>query len=171
MTTSITDLLEARRSQLARLATNNGLAGETSVLSLSENCIPRPKGKQSKNLRAALEESGIRIKSTAFDMILLPAGRKVDFDSIEDLREALPDMTFVEIKTATQARVKEGFANFFFAFTENEISAAAQLGTRYKVALYNSRTKELLIASLSDIVARAGSITWQVSIQLKPANK
>lgn len=170
MTTSITDLLEARRSHLARLAASNGASGETSVLSVSENWIPRPKGQQSKNLRAALEESGIRIKPTAFDMISLPGGRTANFDSIEDLREVLPDMIFVEVKTATQDRVKAGFANFFFAFTENEISAAAQLGARYKVALYNSRTKELVIASLPDIMARAGSTTWQVSIQLKPVS-
>jgi hypothetical protein len=137
---------------------------------VSENWIPRPKGQQSKNLRAVLEESGIRIKPTAFDMISLPPGRTANFDSIEDLRKVLPDMTFVEVKTATQDRVKAGFANFFFAFTENEISAASQLGARYKVALYNSRTKELVISSLPDVMARAGSTTWQVSIQLKPVS-
>jgi len=101
-------------------------------------------------------------------MISLLVGKTVNFDNIEDLRTVLPDMTFVEVKTATQDHVKEGFANFFFDFTENEISAASQLGARYKVALYNSRTRELLIASLPDIMARAGSTTWQVSIQLKP---
>lgn len=167
MTTSITDLLEARRSHLARLATTNGASGETSVLSVSENWVPRPKGKQSKNLRSVLEESGIKIKLTSFDMIYLPAGCTANFDSVEDLRKVLPDMIFIEVKTATQERVKADFTNFFFAFTENEISAASQLGARYKVALYNSRTKELVISSLQDIMARAGSTTWQVSIQLK----
>src|SRR5690606_19207776 len=145
-------------------ATTKGACGEASVLAVSANWIPRPKGQQSKNLRAVLEESGVKIKPTSFDMISLPAGRTVNFDSVDDLRDALPNMTFVEVKTATQERVKPGFSNFFFAFTENEISAASQLGTRYKVALYNSRTKELVIASLPDIMARAGSTTWQVSI-------
>lgn len=170
MTTSITDLLEARRSHLARLATSNGANGETSVLSISENWISRPKGKHSKNLHEALEESGIKIKPTAFDMISLPTGCTANFDSIENLRNVLPNMTFIEVKTATQDRVKEDFTNFFFAFTENEITAASQLGDRYKVALFNSRTKELLIASLPDIMKRAGSTTWQVSIQLKPVS-
>jgi hypothetical protein len=100
-------------------------------------------------------------------MIYLPAGCTANFDSVEDLRKVLPDMIFIEVKTATQERVKADFTNFFFAFTENEISAASQLGERYKVALYNSRTKELVISSLQDIMARAGSTTWQVSIQLK----
>ena len=77
-------------------------------------------------------------------------------------------MTFIEVKTATQERVKPGFSGFFFAFTENEISAATQLGSRYKVALFNKRTKELLITSLPELMKRAGSTTWQVSIQLKP---
>lgn len=78
-------------------------------------------------------------------------------------------MTFIEVKIATQERVKEDFSNFFFAFTENEITAAAQLGERCKVVLYNKHTKALLVSSLQQLMVRASSTTWQVSIQLRPA--
>lgn len=113
----------------------------------------------------------MEIKATAFDFISLPEGQPVSFESEESVFDCLQHMTFIEVKTATQERVKPGFAGFFFAFTENEISAAAQLGCRYKVALFNKRTKELLISSLPEIMQRAGSTTWQVSIQLKPVER
>ena len=169
MTTSLTELLEAKRSHLARLSNSNGSQGESAAHSTSSNWVARPKGKARKNLLAALKRAGIEIKATAFDFISLPEGQAISFDSEENLFRDLPQMTFVEVKTATQKRVKAGFAGFFFAFTENEISAATQLGARYKVALFNKHTKELLITSLPEVMGRAGSTTWQVSIQLRSA--
>lgn len=170
MDESILDILEARRTHLARLATTRGAKGEASVLSASEGWLPRPKGKHSKNLRAALEAKGIKIKITSFDMISMTKGQSVDFNSVESITNALPNMIFLEVKTANKEIVQPGFGRFFFAFTEHEISASKQLGQCYRVVLYNSRTKELLITSLQEVMARAGSSTWQVSIQLKPTD-
>ena len=47
-------------------------------------------------------------------------------------------MVFIEIKTSSHTRVKKGFREFFLALTENEISAAEQLGSRHRVALSTS---------------------------------
>ncbi|UOF14910.1 DUF3883 domain-containing protein [Lysobacter capsici] len=169
MTTSLTALLEAKRSHLARLSSSNGSQGESAARSTSPNWIARPKGQARRNLLTALKRTGIEIKATAFDFISLPESQTISFDSEEDLFHRLPQMTFIEVKTATQKRVKPGFSGFFFAFTENEISASTQLGDRYKIALFNKHTKELLISSLPEVMGRAGSTTWQVSIQLRPA--
>jgi len=75
-------------------------------------------------------------------------------------------MCFIEIKSANQSRVKPGFNGFFFALTESEISAADQLKERHRVALYNKVTGEVLLTSVTEILARAKSSTWQVSVQL-----
>ncbi|WP_152566072.1 hypothetical protein [Lysobacter antibioticus] len=99
--------------------------------------IARPRGQASKNLLAALKRAGVEIKATAFDFISLPEGQAISFDSEENLFRCLPQVIFIDVKTATQKRVKPGFSGFFFAFTENEISAANQLGNRYKIALFN----------------------------------
>jgi hypothetical protein len=75
-------------------------------------------------------------------------------------------MTFIEIKAATQTRVKEGFAGFFFALTEGEIAAADALGVQHRVALYNRISGELLLTSVPEILARSRSLNWQLSVQL-----
>ena len=75
-------------------------------------------------------------------------------------------MCFVEIKSANQARVKPGFSGFFFALTESEIVAAEALGKRHLVALYNKLTGELCLTSVPEILARAKSSNWQLSVQL-----
>ncbi|GAB3836001.1 hypothetical protein GCM10028821_33690 [Hymenobacter jeollabukensis] len=75
-------------------------------------------------------------------------------------------MVFIEIKTANQARVKDDFSGFFFALTESEIAAAEALGTRHRVALFNNITGAALLTSVADIMARAKSSSWQVSVQL-----
>lgn len=72
----------------------------------------------------------------------------------------------IEIKSASQARVKPGFAGFFFALTEGEIVAAEALGSRHRVALYNKLTGELQLTSVPEILARARSSNWQLSVQL-----
>jgi hypothetical protein len=78
----------------------------------------------------------------------------------------LKEMHFIEIKTASQARVKADFSGFFFALTENEILASEALGEKHKVALYNKHTGDIVLTTVSEILSRARSTTWQVSIQL-----
>ena len=75
-------------------------------------------------------------------------------------------MCFVEIKTASQSRVKPGFDGFFFALTESEIVAAEVLGMCQRVALYNKHTGESLLTSISEILTRKKYSTWQLSVQL-----
>jgi len=75
-------------------------------------------------------------------------------------------MTFIEIKTANQGRVRADFSGYFFAFTEGEIEAAEALGNRHKVMLNNNLTGETLLSSVPELLVRARSTTWQLSIQL-----
>ena len=67
---------------------------------------------------------------------------------------------------ANQTRVQPGFKGFFFALTESEIAAAERLGSRHRVALFNNSTGELLITSVPEIISRAKSMNWQLSVQL-----
>lgn len=62
--------------------------------------------------------------------------------------------------------MKPGFAGFFFALTEGEMAAAEALGSRHRVALFNKLTGELKLSSVQDILARARSSNWQLSVQL-----
>jgi hypothetical protein len=104
------------------------------------NWIARPKGKGLGLLLAALRRTGIDIKWSSFDAIVLPAGQTVDFTLEQDLARCLDEMVFVEIKSANQGRVTDNFDGFFFALTESEIKAADALGERHRVALFNKRT-------------------------------
>jgi len=129
-----------------------------------DHWISRPKGPALRSLLSALAETGVTIKASSFDALATP--EPLDFADPDRLRHQLADVTFIEIKTANQARVKPGFDGFFFALTESEISAADQLGARHRVALYNNLTAELLITSVPEIIARSRSMNWQLSVQL-----
>lgn len=117
-------------------------------------------------LMTALQQSGIAIKPTSFDLIALPAGLTVDFLDLDSVRSALPEMKFIEVKTANQSRVQTDFAGFFFALTEGEITAAEALGERHGVLLFNKTTGDQLLTSVPEILARARSTNWQLSVQL-----
>lgn len=160
------DLVRAKRAHVERLANQNGAAGESVALSTMEHWVERPKGNGLKVLLAALRESGINIKGSSFDAISLPPTNDLDFTDTRAVQNALPNMCFVEIKSANQSRVKPGFGGFFFALTESEILAAEALGVRHRVALYNKLTGELILTSVAEIMAQAKSSNWQVSVQL-----
>jgi hypothetical protein len=158
------DLIREKRRHLARLASQSGAAGELIALASMDRWSSRPKGPALRQLLGALALDGIHIKASSFDAIATPG--PLAFGDIDVLRAQLAQTVFIEIKTANQARVREGFAGFFFALTESEILAAEQLGDRHKVALYNNLTDELLITCVPDILMRSRSTNWQVSVQL-----
>jgi hypothetical protein len=160
------DVIKGKRVHLARLANQQGAAGEARAVADTSNWIARPRGNGLKVLLAALLETGIRIKASGFDAIELPDAKELDFIDVEKVRELLPHMIFIEIKTANQPRVKPGFSGFFFALTESEIAAAEALGPRHRVALRNNLTNETLLTSVPAIIARAKSSSWQLSVQL-----
>ena len=165
---AVFELLKMKREHVQRLANANGAAGESMALDLLEGSrfVRRPKGIGLRHLMAALAEIGITIKPTSFDVVALPEGQSVDFMSVDSIRLALPQMTFIEVKTANQQRVKPDFSSFFFALTEGEIRAAEALGSRHGVLLINRATNASLLTTVPEILARARSTTWQVSVQL-----
>ena len=158
------EVISAKRAHLARLANQGGAAGEQDAIVMMEHWIPRPRAGQLKILLGELAKTGIVIKSSGFDALALPG--PVDFDDPISVRSNLAGITFIEIKTANQARVQPGFSGFFFALTESEIAAAECLGKRHKVALFNKLTGELLLTSIPEILGRTKSMTWQLSVQL-----
>lgn len=160
------EIISAKRQHLDRLATTKGAAGEASAINEMEHWLPRPRGRELKALITALRDKGIEIKSSSFDAIAISEGTTVDFSNTDSIATALPRMTFIEIKTANQPRVREDFSGFFFALTESEIAAAAALGEQHRVALYNKTSGEILLTSVPELISRARSTNWQVSIQL-----
>lgn len=163
---SLIEVIKAKRAHLARFANQSGAAGELSALAEMASWGSRPKGKALQVLLASLRDTGISIKASSFDAIAFPPNCKVDFTDPKSVAAALPGMCFIEIKSASQSRVKPNFDGFFFALTENEISAADQLGDRHRVALYNKVSGTVFLTSVADILARARSSTWQLSVQL-----
>ncbi len=160
------EIVQAKRAHIERFASKSVAAGEVVALSEMEYWVPRPKGNALKVLLAALRETGVTIKGSSFDAISLSGTSGINFSDEAAVSAALPGMCFVEIKSANQARVKPGFSGFFFALTESEIVAAEALGTRHLVALYNKLTGELCLTSVPEILARAKSSNWQLSVQL-----
>lgn len=158
------ELIISKRAHLARLASERGAVGEQAAIASMDQWVPRPKGRSLRTLLEELAATGITIRSSSFDALALPGS--IDLDDRELLRAHLPAMTFIEIKTANQPRVRPGFGGFFFALTESEIAAADQLGSRHRVALFNNLTGELLLTSVPEIIARTKSTNWQLSVQL-----
>lgn len=160
------EVIKAKRQHLARMANQNGASGELIPLAAMEHWVPRPRGTDLKVLLAALAEAGVFIKGSSFDAIAFPTAEQIDFADPNAVRSSLPRMTFIEIKTANQERVRPGFTGFFFALTEGEIAASEALRERHRVALYNNVSGELLLTSVPEILARTKSMNWQLSVQL-----
>lgn len=160
------ELIRSKRDHAARLANQSGAAGETLALGAMEHWMPRPSGSGLKMLLSLLRDVGIVIKGTSFDALHIPGISNLDFTNAAEVKPLVPSMTFIEIKTASQPRVKPGFEGYFFALTEGEIAAAEVLGPRHRVALYNKLTGELQLTSVPEILARAKSSNWQLSVQL-----
>jgi len=160
------EVIQLKKNHLARLANQNGATGEIESVKSNDSWVPRPKGQELKNLIQMLEAEGVVIKRSSFDAVSLPEDVSVNFNDVNSIKSVLHQMTFIEIKTANQDRVKEDFSGFFFALTESEISAAEALGERHKVALFNKKTSQIVMTSVPDIINRARSMTWQVSVQL-----
>lgn len=158
------ELVAARKAHLNRLANERGAEGERDVRVLMADWTPRPTGPRLRMLLSVLADAGKRIKASAFDALILPP--LVDLDDAESIAAFLDEIIFIEIKTANQARVKPDFEGFFFALTENEIAASNLLGKQHCVALFNKVTGNILLTSVPEIVARAKSSTWQLSLQL-----
>ena len=160
------EVIDLKRKHLARFANQTGAEGEAYAVDSMNDWVPRPKGNELKILLSALKSSGIEIKRSSFDAISHPNAEQINFANQSEVEAALNDMVFIEIKTANQERVKEDFTGFFFALTESEIAASEALQNRHKVALFNKRTGVIQMTTVPEIVARAKSTNWQVSVQL-----
>lgn len=158
------ELIMARQRHLNRFASEGGVQGERNAILLNAAWTPRPKGEQLRILLDALLRIGKPIKASSFDALAVPDC--VNLSDPTSVEAHLTEITFIEIKTANQPRVKPGFRGFFFALTENEIAASAALGNQHCVALFNSITNEIMLTSVAEIVNRSSSRTWQLSLQL-----
>jgi hypothetical protein len=103
------EVIKAKRQHLARMANQGGASGEVSALAAMEHWVPRPRGPGLKVLLSALAETGLVIKGSSFDAVAFPTVEQIDFTSPVAVRSALGRMTFIEIKTANQERVRPGF--------------------------------------------------------------
>lgn len=163
---NLLEVINLKKQHLARYSNENGAHGELRILKSNDKWIPRPKGAALKLLLSVLKETGISIKPSSFDALSIPEGITIDFNDVDSIKNVISEIVFIEVKTANQDRVKEDFKGFFFALTENEIAAAEVLGSRHQVALFNKKTSKIMMTTVSEIVSRSKSSTWQVSIQL-----
>ncbi|WP_410014865.1 hypothetical protein [Sodalis sp. C49] len=156
---NLLELIESKKAYRARFSSENGISGERSLLDSQALWIKRPKGKEMKNLLAALKQfEDIEIKASSFDFVSIPENVTVDFSNISLLSDILKSLTFIELKTCNQKRVTTpDFKNFFFAITENEITASELLGDRHKVVLHNKMTGDKLVTTIHEIINRANS--------------
>lgn len=168
---SLLELIESKKAHAARFSSENGISGERSFLDSQSSWIKRPKGKEMRNLLAALKQiEGIEIKATSFDFVSAPEGVTVDFSDAKSLLDVIKSLTFIELKTCNQKKVTTpDFKNFFFAITQNEITAAELLGDRHRVILYNKMTGDTLEITVREIISRASSKNWQLSVSLGPS--
>lgn len=162
----LSDLLSSKRQHLARLSATSGAKGETAALCAMASWVRRPRGKEWKALSEALSRTGVSIRPSSFDLVAATNGKAIDFRDTPSLEAMLPELTFVEVKTANQTRVREDFSGFFFALTESEILAAEQLGNRHRVLLVNKISGAMLLTSIPEILTRTKSTNWQLSVQL-----
>lgn len=162
------ELIKLKNMHISRFSSENGKLGERSMLGSQVSWIQRPKGKEMRNLLAVLKQvEGIEIKGTSFDFICSPSDKTVDFNDINLLSDIIHSLTFIELKTCNQTKVTTSdFKNFFFAITENEMKSAQLLGDRYKVFLYHGITGALLETTVQEIIERASSKNWQLSVSL-----
>ncbi|WP_426685179.1 hypothetical protein [Vibrio harveyi] len=75
-------------------------------------------------------------------------------------------MNFIEIKTTSKNSVKEDFSGYFFALTEGKLNAAEQLKSRHKIALINKVIGTVSMSNVPELLKKAKSKNWQVSVQL-----
>jgi hypothetical protein len=147
------DLINLKREHVKWLANQKGAAGELEVLAANVHYVARPKGAALNILMAALRERGAVMKRSSFDAIALPEGRVVDFADPAAVATSLSDMVFVEIKTANQKRLR----------TPSIPPPSAQ---KRIVRNPGEQTGTMLLTSVPEILARACSTNWQVSVQL-----
>lgn len=163
---TIGEILAGRRKHVKRLSNQKGANAELGLFE-SGKYKKRPKGKEMQALLDAFETKKLNIKKSGFDAILVPEGVTVDFSDTKSILTSFDVLKFIEIKSTSKEKVKPGFGGYYFAFTESEMEAAEALGTQHMVLLVNTITGERLATSIPDLLKRASSKTWQMSIQLK----
>ncbi|MEZ9266208.1 hypothetical protein AB4508_07595 [Vibrio splendidus] len=160
----ILDVIELNKVHLDRLSNQSGSNGEALAVEKYDDMIPRPRGKKLSNLLDVLAETGIEIKKTSFDALACPDG--LDLGNLESIRNLIDQIVFIEIKTTKRKNVTDNFTGYYFGLTESEIDASKVLGDRHKVLLFNLNNRNTLFTSVPEILDRAKSQTWQVSVQI-----
>jgi hypothetical protein len=163
---TIKELLAGRRKHVKRLSNQKGANAELGLFE-SGKYKKRPTGKEMKALLEAFVARKLNVKKSGFDAILVPEGITVDFSNTKSILASFDLLKFIEIKSTSKEKVKPGFGGYYFAFTESEMEAAEALGAQHMVLLVNTITGEKLATTIPELLKRASSKTWQMSVQLK----
>ena len=121
-----------------------------------------PTGRQRQNLLVAFAKRGKVVYGKAFDVVKLSGA--VDLDDLAQVERHLEQVTVFEIKSSRK-KLRSDFSGYFFALTAAEVLVAQSLKKQFGFVLVNTRTREHLEMSLSEIFARAKGIypTWSIS--------
>jgi hypothetical protein len=120
----LSEILALKREHLDRLANARGAAGEVAIVTGNTQFMSRPKGMPLRTLMSALRASGVSIKPTSFDAIAIPAGAVLNWGEPQSVARLLTDLVFIELKTASQPRVKDDFSDFFLALFDLGVGSA-----------------------------------------------
>ena len=121
-----------------------------------------PTGRQRQNLLVAFAKRGKVVYGKAFDVVKLSGS--VDLDDLAQVEKHLEQVTVFEIQSSRK-KLRSDFSGYFFALTAAEVLVAQSLKKQFGFVLVNTRTREHLEMSLSEIFARAKGIypTWSIS--------
>jgi|ERR1051326_631653 hypothetical protein len=121
-----------------------------------------PTAAQKRILLVAFAKKNKVIYGKAFDIIKVIG--QVDLDSREDVEKQLARIVLYEVKSTSKNNVASDFGKYFFALSTAELLVAQNLKAHYKFVFVNTKTKEHLELTLSEIFAKAKGIypVWSI---------
>lgn len=121
-----------------------------------------PTAKQREALLVAFVLEGFVVYGKAFDIVKL--ARPIKLDDASEVRKNLDAVTLYEIKSTNKESVTPNFDRYFFSLSTAELLVAQNLGSRYRFAFVNVRTRTHIELTLREVFAKAKGIypTWSI---------
>jgi hypothetical protein len=153
---------------VGKLAFDRGQTGQrtaklaTEILVESGSGFIVPSAAQRKAILIAFVQAGYIIYGKAFDVVKTTA--HFDLADPMDVGRHLDAIVIYEVKSTNKERVPQDFRHYFFSLSTAELLVAQNLGSRYRFAFVNVRTRTHIELSLTEVFARARGIypTWSI---------
>lgn len=122
--------------------------------------IPTPAQRDA--LLIAFVRHGFVIYGKAFDVVRVDGD--IDLDDSEAILQQIDRIVLYEVKSTNKESVQPDFRRYFFSLSTAELLVAQNLGKHYRFAFVNTRTKNHIELTISEVFARARGIypTWSI---------